>query len=106
MKNAKKDFTTSFEDFLDSNDVESQEEKEDLENAVLKRTESGNFKCWEQNGQIFVEGWSDVIMRIASEEAKNRLVRRLARLHQLGGLGEANAVEILGGEFKGRHYRG
>ena len=77
MKNAKKDFTTSFEDFLDSNDIESQEEKEDLENAVLKRTESGNFKCWEQNGQIFVEGWSDVILRIASEKAKNQFVRRI-----------------------------
>ncbi len=31
---------------------------------------------------------------------------RLARLHQLGVCGEANTLESLRGESKGRHYRG
>jgi undecaprenyl diphosphate synthase len=30
----------------------------------------------------------------------------LARLHQLGVYGEANALKSLRGESKGRHYRG
>jgi hypothetical protein len=35
-----------------------------------------------------------------------RLGASLARLHQLGVYGEANALKSLRGESKGRHYRG
>jgi hypothetical protein len=90
MKRATKDHTTLFEDFLDSNDIESQEEKEALAEAVLKRTESGNVKCWEHNGQIFVEGWSDMILRIANEKAKDQFLRQLRALPVEDGMDEAS----------------
>ena len=62
--------TSDIEHWYDMNEPENQEDKNDLTRSVETVATVGSYSTGETNGQLFVSGWSDDKLRLASDKAK------------------------------------
>ena len=72
-----KEYTTDIEEFLSGHDFETEEDKDNLTEALKTKVEVGDFNVWMHNGQTFVKGASDTILRLPTEKAERELLRQL-----------------------------
>ena len=61
--------TTNFDDWLDVNGPEDSEDKEDLIASVEGAKDCGNYKTTRKGAQLFVTGWGDDTLRLATDLA-------------------------------------
>lgn len=73
--------TTDFEEWLDSNEIETQQEKEGLIEAISeKKDKDGFFIKVSDNGHLLVTGMTDLTLVLASEKARQAFLSRVQRI--------------------------
>jgi len=80
MPSHNREYTTDIAAFLGANDIEREDERDELREAYAKGIEVGCFKAWQDNGQIFVSGWSETILRLPSDKSQAEFLRQLAAI--------------------------
>ena len=63
------------ERWLEGEDIEKEDERDFLWEAVNEEKESGNFTATRERSQLFVKGIGDKALRIASPKAKAHFLR-------------------------------
>ena len=67
--------TTDMEHFYEMNEPEDQRGKDDLVESVETVAAVGEYMTEEDNGQLFVSGWSGDKLRLPNQKAKARFLR-------------------------------
>src|SRR5258708_4631854 len=67
--------TTDFEHWYEMNEPVNQEDKDDLVQSVENVATVGDYTTQEDNGQLFVSGWSGEKLRLPNQKAKARFLR-------------------------------
>ena len=71
---------TNFETWLDAEEFDDEQDKQDLIDSVRLSGSVGLFTTTENNGQLFVRGVGDETLRIANENARDHFIRRVRRV--------------------------
>ena len=69
--------TTEFDAWLDVNDPETEQEKDDLINSVQNVQAVGDFSTTKKGDKLFVKGWVDDTLLLASEKARLAFIARV-----------------------------
>jgi len=80
----KEEYTTDIDFFLDALDtsIETEDDKTNLEEAVLTRGAVGGFRCWSYKGQTVVAGPpAGLTLRIINDKAQALFISRLRAVH-------------------------
>jgi hypothetical protein len=67
--------TTDIEHWLEMNEPEDQQSKDDLVQSVETVSTVGAYTTEKENGQLFVSGWTGDRLRLANDKAKARFLR-------------------------------
>src|SRR3954469_7627643 len=67
--------TTDYEHFYEMNEPDDQRAKDNLIQSVETITTVGEYTTKEENGRLFVTGWSSDTLRLANDKAKARFLR-------------------------------
>lgn len=82
----KYNYTTNFNEWLDTSAIESADEAHSIQQAVLSTGENwGGYHTSKRGDQIFLHSDAhDCVLRLASEDAKEAFLKLLEALYELG----------------------
>ena len=65
---------TDLDSWLSNNEPNDEEEKDQLIRSLNDISEEGSYRVTSRNGQYFVYGWSDDVLRLYNEEKRLKFI--------------------------------
>ena len=66
--------------WLDSINIETQDEKDDLIESIENVCDTGSFNTKRNGNEFFVQGWTDETLLLPTERAKAAFIKRVKQI--------------------------